>query len=84
MGPGCQKGNNDSTSALEGADVFVHYHPLEEKDAQNVKEYIAQVAPSSQVELYAKDLRDEPACQEMVQAIKKWSNDELHILCVAL
>jgi hypothetical protein len=67
-------------SALEGADVFIHYHPLEEKDAQSTKEYIGKVAPNAKVELYAGDLRDEKATLELVEAIKKWSGSELHVL----
>ena len=69
-------------SALEGADVFVHYHPNEQKDAEDVKAYIGKVAPNSKVELYAKDLRTEEACMEMVEVVKKWSNNELHVLYV--
>jgi hypothetical protein len=65
---------------LEGADVFIHYHPLEQKDAESVKEYIKKVAPNAKVELYAGDLREEKANLEMVEAIKKWSNSELHVL----
>lgn len=66
--------------ALEGADLFIHYHPNEESDAQDVKSYIAKVAPKSKVELHAKDLRTEAATMETVEAIKKWSGGELHIL----
>lgn len=71
-------------SALEGADVFVHYHPNEQKDAEDVKAYIGKVAPNSKVELYAKDLRTEEACMEMVDVVKKWSKNELHVLYVFL
>jgi hypothetical protein len=67
-------------SALEGADLFIHYHPNEQKDAEDVKAYIAKVASSAKVELYPKDLRTEEACVEMVEAVKKWSNKELHVL----
>ncbi|KAK8854965.1 hypothetical protein IAR55_003705 [Kwoniella newhampshirensis] len=66
--------------ALEGADVFLHYHPLEEKDANDTKAYIAKVAPSAKVELYAKDLRTEQACLEMVEEVKKWSGGKLDVL----
>lgn len=69
-----------ANSALEGADVFLHYHPEEQKDAQDVKSYVAKVAPGRKVELYAKDLRTEEACLEMVQDIKKWSGGELNVL----
>ena len=69
-------------SALEGADVFIHHHPAEEKDAKDTKEYIAKVAPKAKIELYAADLRTEKANLEMVEAIKKWSGGELHILSV--
>jgi len=68
--------------ALEGADVFIHYHPLEQKDAESTRDYIKQVASKAQVELYPKDLRDEKASLEMVDAIKKWSNNELHVLAL--
>ena len=67
-------------SALEGADLFIHYHPNEESDAQDVKSYIAKVAPKSKVKLHAKDLRTEAATMETVEAIKKWSGGELHVL----
>ena len=60
--------------------MFIHYHPEEEQDAQNVKEYIKKVSSNTKVELYAKDLRTEAANMEMVDAIKKWSNSSLHVL----
>ena len=60
--------------------MFVHYHPLEEKDAKDVKEYISKVAPNAQVELYAADLRTEDECLKLVEAAKKWSGGEIHIL----
>ncbi|KAL7423525.1 hypothetical protein Q5752_001105 [Cryptotrichosporon argae] len=66
--------------ALEGADLLLNYHPSEQKDAEAVKAYIAQVAPTAQVELAPKDLRTEPACLELVEEIKKWSGGELNIL----
>lgn len=67
-------------SALEGASLFIHYHPKEQQDASNVKDYISKIAPQAQVELYAKDLRDEASALEMVEAVKKWSGGELHVL----
>lgn len=60
--------------------MFLHYHPLEQTDADNTKAYIKKVAPNAQVELYAKDLRTEEACLEMVQEVKKWSGGELNVL----
>jgi len=66
--------------AMEGADVFVHYHPKEEKDAQDVKKAISEKAPKAKVELYAADLQTEEENLKMVEAIKKWSNNELHVL----
>ena len=73
-------GTGSDFSALEGASVFIHYHPSEEKDANDTKDYISKVAPKAKVELYAKDLRTEAAALEMVEAIKKWSGNTLHIL----
>lgn len=67
-------------SALEGADVFCHYHPNEEQDAKDTVEYIKKVAPNAKVETYAKDLRTEAACLEMVEEVKKWSGGKLDIL----
>ena len=69
-------------SALEGADVFCHYHPNEEQDAKDTAEYIKKVAPNAKVETYAKDLRTEAACLEMVEEVKKWSGGKLDILYV--
>jgi len=69
-------------SALEGADVFCHYHPSEEQDAKDTAEYIKKVAPNAKVETYAKDLRTEAACLEMVEEVKKWSGGKLDILYV--
>jgi len=66
--------------ALEGADVFCHYHPSEEQDAKDTVEYIKKVAPNAKVETYAKDLRTEAACLEMVEEVKKWSGGKLDIL----
>ena len=67
--------------ALEGcSDIFVHYHPAEDRDAKDVAEYIKKVAPKTNVELYAKDLRDEKACNEMIDEIKKWSGGRVDIL----
>ena len=60
----------------------MHYHPAEEKDAKDTIDYIKKVAPNTKVELYAGDLRTEKANLDMVDAIKKWSNNELHILYV--
>jgi hypothetical protein len=60
--------------------LFIHYHPLEKDDAEDCKAYIHKVAPNAKVELYAADLRDEKANLEMVEAIKKWSGSELHVL----
>jgi len=70
------------TSALEGADVFCHYHPSEEQDAKDTADYIKKVAPNAKVETYAKDLRTEKACLEMVEEVKKWSGSKLDILYV--
>ena len=70
----------DSYSALEGADVFVHYHPSEEKDAKDTLDYIKKVAPNSKSEIHGKDFRTEAACLETVEAVKKWSGGEVHIL----
>ncbi|EIW67403.1 hypothetical protein TREMEDRAFT_74572 [Tremella mesenterica DSM 1558] len=66
--------------ALEGADIFLHCHPAEETDAQDTKEYISKVAPNAKVELCAQDLREEKACLEMVEKIRKWSSGSVHIL----
>jgi hypothetical protein len=74
------KGHGADSSALEGADVFLHYLPAEEEDAQTTKKVIAERAPNAKVELCAKDLRDEKACLEMVEEIKKWSGSKLDIL----
>jgi len=71
-------------SALEGADVLCHYHPNEEQDAKDTVEYIKKVAPNAKVETYAKDLRTEKACLEMVEEVKKWSGGKLDILCVVV
>jgi hypothetical protein len=71
-------------SALEGADVLCHYHPNEEQDAKNTVEYIKKVAPNAKVDIYAKDLRTEQACLEMVEEVKKWSGGKLDILCVII
>jgi hypothetical protein len=65
---------------LEGADVFIHYHPQEQGDAEDTEQYIAKVAPNAKVELYAKDLREEKACNEMVEEVKKWSDGKVDIL----
>lgn len=67
-------------SALEGADVMVHYHPNEEQDAKDTVDYIKKVAPNAKTEIYAKDLRTEKACLEMVEDVKKWSGGKLDIL----
>lgn len=72
------------TSALEGADVFCHYHPSEEQDAKDTADYIKKVAPNAKVETYAKDLRTEKACLEMVEEVKKWSGSKLDILYVSV
>ncbi|WVR07342.1 hypothetical protein IAU60_004383 [Kwoniella sp. DSM 27419] len=66
--------------ALEGANVLIHYHPNEEKDAQEAKEYINQVAPKSKVELVAQDLKDEAGALKLVDKIKQWSNGRLDVL----
>ncbi|KAK1926933.1 hypothetical protein DB88DRAFT_3090 [Papiliotrema laurentii] len=66
--------------ALEGADLFLHYHANEDRDAKDTRDYINKVAPSAKVELYAADLRTEQACLDLVDAVKKWSNSELHVL----
>ncbi|WVQ84108.1 hypothetical protein IAT38_006253 [Cryptococcus sp. DSM 104549] len=66
--------------ALEGANVFLHYQPNEEKDAQDAKATIAKVAPKAKVELVAADLRTEEACTELAEKIKNWSGGELHVL----
>ncbi|ORX38705.1 hypothetical protein BD324DRAFT_622000 [Kockovaella imperatae] len=66
--------------ALEGANVFIHYVPEEEKDAKSVKEYISKHAPNVKVELYEGDLRTEEGNMKMVQAIKEWSGGKVHIL----
>jgi hypothetical protein len=60
--------------------VFIHYHPLEEKDANDTKDYIKKVAPNAKVELYAADLRTEEECLKLVEAAKKWSNGVIHVL----
>lgn len=67
-------------SAYEGANLFIHYHPAEEKDAQDVKKYIADKSPSTKVELYAGDLRTEEESLKLVEAIKKWSGSRLDVL----
>jgi hypothetical protein len=65
---------------MEGADVFIHHHPDEDTDAQDVKKIISEKAPKVRVELYAADLRTEEENLKMVEAIKKWANKELHVL----
>jgi hypothetical protein len=61
---------------------MVHYHPNEEQDAKDTVDYIKKVAPNAKVETYAKDLRTEKACLEMVEEVKKWSGGKLDILYV--
>jgi len=67
-------------SAYEGANLFIHHHPAEEKDAQNVKKYIAEKSPETKVELYAADLRTEDEAMKLVEAVKKWSGNRLDVL----
>jgi hypothetical protein len=62
--------------------VLCHYHPNEEEDAKDTVEYIKKVAPNAKVDIYGKDLRDEKACLEMVEEVKKWSGGKLDILYV--
>jgi len=76
----CQTRPNPS--ALEGASLFIHHHPNEEKDAKSTKEYISKVAPNAKVELYAADLRTEDECLKLVEAAKKWSQGVIHVLYV--
>jgi len=59
---------------------MVHYHPNEEQDAKDTADYIKKVAPNAKVQTYAKDLRTEKACLEMVEEVKKWSGGKLDIL----
>ncbi|WVO14614.1 hypothetical protein L204_102251 [Cryptococcus depauperatus] len=66
--------------ALEGANVFIQYHPKEEQDAKDTVNQIKKVAPNVEVEAAAVDLRTEEACLELVEKVKKWSNGKLHIL----
>lgn len=61
---------------------MVHYHPNEEQDAKDTADYIKKVAPNAKVQTYAKDLRTEKACLEMVEEVKKWSGGKLDILYV--
>lgn len=70
----------DEGSALEGADIFLHYHPAEEKDANDAKDYISKVAPNVKVELYAQDLSTEDNCMKMVEKVKAWSGGSVDIL----
>ena len=74
--------DRDSGSAMEGADIFLQYHPGEQKDADDAKDYISKVAPDRKVELFAQNLEDEKGCMEMVAAVKKWSGGSVHVLCV--
>lgn len=60
--------------------MFMHYHPNEQRDAEEAKAYINKVAPKAKVELCAKDLSTEKACLEMVEEVKKWSGGKLWVL----
>lgn len=64
--------------------MLIHYHPSEEQDAQDTLDYVKKIAPKSKSDIYAKDLRTEQACLEMVDHVKQWSNGKLDILCVFL
>lgn len=67
-------------SALEGANVLMHYHPKEKRDAEEAKDYIAKVAPDAQVELAEFDLSTEEECLKFVEKTKQWSHGQLHVL----
>ncbi len=67
-------------SALEGADIFMQYHPKEQRDAEEAKDYISKVAPNAKVELCAQNLSTEAECLEMVEKVKKWSNGTVWVL----
>lgn len=67
-------------SALEGADVFIHYHPSEEQDANDTLDFIKKHAPNSKSEIHAKDFRTEQGCLETVEAVRKWSGGKVDIL----
>ena len=58
----------------------MHYHPKEQRDAEEAKDYISKVAPKAKVELCAKDLSTEGGCLEMVDDVKKWSGGTVHVL----
>ena len=60
--------------------MFLHYVPAEEKDAQDTKAKIAEVAPKAKVELYGDDLRSEENTMKMAEAIKQWSGDRVDVL----
>ncbi|RSH81349.1 hypothetical protein EHS25_006880 [Saitozyma podzolica] len=70
----------DGSSALEGANVLMHYHPKEKRDAEEAKDYIAKVAPDAQVELAEFDLSTEEECLKFVEKTKQWSHGQLHVL----
>ncbi len=63
--------------------MFLHYHPEEQRDADETKDYISKVAPKAKVELCAQDLATEKGCMEMVEKVKKWSVGIVHVLYVA-
>ena len=65
---------------MEGADIFMQYHPDEQRDADEAKEYISKVAPKAKVELCAQDLSTEQGCLDMVDKVKKWSSGKVWIL----
>ena len=67
-------------SALEGANVLMHYHPKEKRDAEEAKDYISKVAPQSKVELAEFDLSTEEECLKLVEKTKQWSNGQLDVL----
>ncbi|ORY35340.1 hypothetical protein BCR39DRAFT_508879 [Naematelia encephala] len=66
--------------ALEGASILINYHPSEEKDANDTKDYISKVAPSAKVQLAPQDLRDEEGCLKLVEVVKKWSGGKVDVL----
>jgi len=67
---------------MEGANIFMGYHPLEQTDAEATKDYISKVAPRSKVELGPQDLATEAGCLETVEKVRAWSKGTVHVLLV--
>ncbi len=65
--------------AREGADVAINYLPAEEKDAEQVKEYIEQAGQKAV--LLPGDISDETFCQKLVkEATQKLSGIDILVL----